>query len=135
MNKGVLIIITLSLSLFANASQEGVLSFSDFAIKSQGIGNSGVVEISGTKNESGRFSSIIVNAFGKKHQFPENVLSQIPSTNQNGLQLSYESGYPSLGGKTLYIQFQKGFITGLQTVFIISLNEESRFKIIKHLNK
>jgi len=98
----------LSLAFFANASQEGVLSFSEFSIKSRGIGKSGTVEIIGTKNEKGTFSSITVSAFGKMYSFPEDILSQISAINQNGIQLTYEAGYRSLGGKTIYIQFQKG---------------------------
>src|SRR5215470_17741621 len=31
----------------------------------------------------------------------------------NGLQFSYESGYPSLGGRTLYPRFSRGFTTGI----------------------
>jgi len=131
MNRLFLIILVSTCSLFANASQEGVLSFSEFTIKSTGIGKSGAVEIVGTKNEDGVFSSIRVSAFGKMFSFPEKILIQIPAVNQNGIQLTYEAGYRTLGGKTIYIQFQKGFTSGVQSTFIVSVNEQGKFKVLK----
>ncbi|MBL4781298.1 MAG: hypothetical protein JKX92_03560 [Porticoccaceae bacterium] len=131
MNRLLLTVLALSLAFFANASQEGVLSFSEFSIKSRGIGKSGTVEIIGTKNEKGTFSSITVSAFGKMYSFPEDILSQISAINQNGIQLTYEAGYRSLGGKTIYIQFQKGFTSGVQSVFLVSLNEQGKFEVLK----
>ncbi len=129
--KLITITLALILSIAANASQEGVLPFSEFTIKSGGIGESGPVEIIGIKSSDGVFVSITVNAFGKNHHFPKSILKEIPAINQNGIQLTYEAGYSSLGGKTIYIQFQKGFTSGVQSKFLVALNEQGSFEVLK----
>ena len=72
-----------------------------------------------------------VEAFGKTISIPPEILIQIPSKNQNGIQLSYEEGYKSKGGKTVYLQFQVGFTIELQKVFIISASENGKVKVLE----
>jgi len=115
----------------ASASQEGVLSFSEFEITSNGIGNSGVVIVKGNKDASGTFQNITVTAFGKVIQISTEILSQIPSKYQNGIQLTYEAGYVQVGGRTLYIQFQKGFTSGIDERTIISIQEDGSQRILR----
>ena len=115
----------------AIASKEGVLPFSEFHIKSEGIGESGAIVVTGKKDKEDNFISLSVEAFGKIISIPPEILLEIPSKNQNGIQLSYEAGYRSLGGKTVYLQFQVGFTSGLQKVFIISASENGNVKILE----
>jgi len=129
--KLVTLISIISLTTFANASQEGILSFSEFKIKSNGIGDSGSVEIIGISNEKGALSSLTVNAFGEVYIFPKNILNQIPAHQRNGIQLTYEAGYRSMGGKTIYIQFHNGFTSGMQSSVLVSLDERSVFELLK----
>ena len=81
------------------ASEEGVLKLSDFTIKSKGIGNSGLVIVTGTKNDRNEFIDLKINAFGKEYKISEKNLTKIPPVSYNGIQLSYEEGYKELGGK------------------------------------
>ena len=113
----------------AFASEEGVLSFSSFFIKSEGIGESGSVVLSGEKNEENEITSLSIEAFGKEYQIPEEDLKNIPKLSYNGIQLSYEHGYKELGGKTIYISFHVGFNSGITKKVLITLTEEGKFKI------
>lgn len=130
MNKIIFILIASLYFYTAHASQEGMLSFSEFQIKSNGIGKSGSITVNGYKNKQGEFSSISVNAFGKIINVPKNIMSQIPSKNQNGIQLSYEHGYKKLSGKIIYLQFQVGFTSGIRQLFIIAVSENGNVKVI-----
>ena len=132
MLKLIAILLALSLPSHAIASQEGVLPFSEFTIKSNGIGQSGPVELVGNKIEAG-YSSIIVNVFGKSYSFPKHILKQLSDMPKNGIQLSYEAGYKSLGGKTIYMQFQMGFTSGLKQVVVVSLNSQGEFNVLKSI--
>lgn len=131
MQKIVVSLITYLFLHAAAASQEGVLPFSEFHIKSDGIGESGVIVVNGKKDKNNNFVSLSIKAFGKTIAIPSVILKQIPSKRQNGIQLSYEAGYSNLGGKTVYLQFQVGFTTGVREIFIISTSENGNVKIIK----
>ena len=117
-------------SSIVNASQEGVLPFSEFSVKSDGIGQSGVVEVKGVKSSEGKFISLTVDAFGKSYSFPEKILSKVSELHQNGIQISYVAGYEQLGGKTVYIQFQKGFTSSIQSKVVVSVNEKGKFRVL-----
>jgi len=115
----------------AFASQEGVLALSEFKIQSKGIGESGIVVVEGMMDASGKYKKLTVKAFGKTIEVSNDVLRQIPSKNQNGIQLSYEVGYKDMGGRTIYIVFQKGFTSGITESLIIGVTEDGRSKIVK----
>jgi hypothetical protein len=114
----------------ANGSQEGVLPFSEYEIYSAGIGNSGPVTVIGKRDEKGKLITLSVQAFKKTLQVPQSILSKIPFKQQNGIQLSYESGYKKLGGKTIYLQLQAGFTSGVRDVFIIVVREDGTVNIL-----
>ena len=129
--KVIALLVSCLLLQVAEASQEGVLSFSEFQIKSNGIGESGIIIVNGKKDNNGNFTSLSVGAFGKTIDIPHIIMEQIPSQNQNGIQLSYEAGYRVLEGKMIYLQFQDGFISGVRETFIISVSESGNIEIIK----
>ena len=128
--KSVIILIAILFLQVVNASQEGVLPFSIFEIKSGGIGSSGPVTVNGMKNEKGNFITLSVKAFEKSIQIPQSILNQIPFNQQNGIQLSYEGGYKELGGKTIYLQLQVGFTSGIRDLFIIVVREDGTVDIL-----
>jgi hypothetical protein len=128
--KSAIVLISILFLQAANASQEGVLPFSKFEIKSGGIGSSGPVTVTGKKNEKGNFITLSVQAFEKTIQIPQSILNQIPFKIQNGIQLSYEGGYKELGGKTIYLQLQVGFTSGSRDLFIIVVKENGTVGIL-----
>ena len=116
----------------AVASKEGVLSFSEFVIKSDGLKGSGEITVTGNKTKDGKYEKISVFAFGKILLVPKEILDQIPSRYQNGIQLSYERGYLKTGGRTVYIVFHKGFTSGIGDRFIIAVKENGSSGIIQN---
>lgn len=130
--KNILItIITFLVVQNAFASKEGVLPFSEFKIESRGIGDSGIVVVEGVKDTAGKYKKLTVKAFGKVIEVSNDVLSQIPSEYQNGIQLSYEGGYKELGGRSIYIVFQRGFTSGIVESFIIAITEDGSSRVVK----
>ncbi len=117
------------ISSFAWASQEGALALSTFSLESNGIGESGAVEVKGTISENKEVTALSVNAFGKTYIVPAEKLSKIQNGFYNGIQLSYEAGYKELGGKTIYIVLQSGFTSGVTQRIMISLTESGTIEI------
>ncbi|MBI4651824.1 hypothetical protein HY745_11185 [Candidatus Desantisbacteria bacterium] len=111
------------------ASQEGVLQLSSFTIESKGIGSSGPVKISGDQNQQNEIVSLKIEAFGEEYKISNENLKKLPKILYNGIQISYEEGYKSLGGKTIYIVFQKGFTSGIKEQTVLSLTENNTVKI------
>lgn len=112
-----------------HASEEGVLKLSDFTIKSNGIGNSGPVVITGSKNDQNEFTDLKINAFANEYKISDRDLAKIPPVSYNGIQLSYEEGYKELGGRTIYIIFQRGFTSGINKKVLLSLAENGSVTI------
>ena len=113
----------------AYASQEGVLPFEEFHIKSKGIGQSGSVSVEGVKNSEDVYKKIVVHAFGQSTKIPNSILKNIPKFH-NGIQLSYEEGYKELGGRTIYLQFQRGFTSGASETFTLSIDESGNIEVL-----
>ena len=116
------------ISLNVVASQEGALQLFKFTIESKGIGNSGLVKISGEQNQQNEIISLKIEAFGKEYNISDDNLKKLPKV-YNGIQISYEEGYKELGGKTIYIIFQMGFTSGVKKQTVLSLAENNTVKI------
>ena len=112
----------------ASASQEGMLGWSSFAVESSGIGASGVVRVTGTRRDR-VLTSFTVEAFGRTFVLREAQLQQLTDFFVNGMQLSYEHGYPELGGRTLYILVSGGFISGVRSSKLIRMSERGDIEI------
>ncbi|MCG2711414.1 MAG: hypothetical protein L6416_03710 [Candidatus Omnitrophica bacterium] len=123
----ILAIILLSSNVFA--SEEGVLKLSNFIIKSDGIGDSGAISVTGIKNQQNEFIDLKIAAFDKEYKILEEDLKKIPSASYNGIQLSYVEGYKEFGGKTIYIIFQRGFTSGINKKVLITLSENGSVSI------
>ena len=119
---------------YASASQEGMLAWSEFAISSPGIGESGPVKISGMQTSEG-IASLKISAFRREHVASVSQLQELQGFSANGLLLSYEKGYRELGGRTLYLGFVKGFTSGVQTKKVITFNEVGEIKLLKEPGK
>ena len=125
------ILVLVALSCFATlafASEEGILAFGSFRIESPGIGESGPVAISGTQTPEG-LQSLTVEAFGKKVVLSPAQLHDLSAASVNNVQLSYEAGYKELGGRTVYIQFAKGFTSGIVTRKFVVVTESGTVKV------
>ena len=128
------IVIAVAMLLVAGsalASQEGVLPFSEFKIQSEGIGESGPVTVEGKKDSDGNYQKIVLTAFSKTTEISKELLAKIPSKYQNGIQLSYERGWQAKGGRTIYITFLSGFISGIKESFVIEITEKGQQSILK----
>ena len=110
------------------ASQEGVLVLGSFKVDSQGIGESGPVALSGRQGPDG-FESLTVSAFGKNFILTKPQLDAMKGGNVNGLQLTYERGYRSLGGRTLYLRLSTGVSSGVVESKSVTLKENGNTTI------
>jgi len=112
------------------ASQEGILSISSFRLESKGIGSSGNVVVTGKKDDSGVLVELKVKAFSKEINVPKKTLAKISTKYQNGIQISYEAGYKKLGGRTVYILFQKGYTSSVKEKAVLAVKEDGSSKIL-----
>jgi len=125
------ILIVVALSCFAalaSASEEGILAFGSFRIESPGIGESGPVAIAGTRSPED-LQSLTVEAFGKKVALSPAQLQDLSFASVNSVQLSYAAGYKELGGRTVYVQFAKGFTSGIITRKFVVVTEGGTVKV------
>ncbi len=88
---------------FAIASKEGLIQVSELTYSSKGIGNSGPVNVCIKTDDDGGVNKFVIKTFGKTVDLPKSDLERIPKFLYNGINVSYERGYPEVGGKTLYI--------------------------------
>ncbi|MBU2978791.1 hypothetical protein [Alteromonas sp. C1M14] len=96
-------LLTIAFTNLAFASQEGAEVFQTFSI------NTAAVSVKGESNEN-LINSLIVTAFGDTHQLSK---GQLDGLSINGIQISGETGYPSLEGETVYIKLFMGFTSGI----------------------
>jgi len=113
----------------AFASKEGVLKLNTFSLESKGIAEFGPVKVVGEQSEQNEVKSLSVEAFGKKIELKPEDLSKIPKQPYNGIQLSYEQGYPEMGGKTVYITLQFGFTSQVKQRVLVTITEKGEIKI------
>ena len=113
----------------AFASKEGILQMSNFRVESEGIGSSGRIVVEGKTNAQFQIAELKISAFGKDHVIPSEKLALLADFRANGMRLSYEAGYKELGGKTVYIQFQRGFTSGTQQEALLTLTESGKVDV------
>jgi small neutral amino acid transporter SnatA (MarC family) len=88
------VICTLLAIAFTNlvfASQEGAEVFQTFSI------STAAVSVKGESSDN-LINLLIVTAFGNTHQLSKGQLAKLDGLLINGIQISGEAGYPSLGG-------------------------------------
>ncbi|MES2073761.1 MAG: hypothetical protein V4488_25630 [Pseudomonadota bacterium] len=127
-------LLMLSISSWAWASQEGVLSLNSFQFSSAGIGNSGPVIISGEQNAQ-RFLSLTVSAFRRRVSLNQEQLAKLKAGLFNGVQMSYDSGWKEVGGHTVYIVLSMGFTSGVKSSQIVSVNERGIVEVRPEASK
>jgi len=125
-----LILITLFHIEISTASQEGVLPFSEFQIKSEGIGASGPITVTGKKTADGKFSQLYVEAFGKLIHIPEKILNKIPHRRHNGIQLTFENSFKKQAEKKIYLQLQVGYTNAINEQFIIVIKNNGEVGLL-----
>lgn len=108
------------------ASEESVRIFKTFRFEASD--ESGPVVISGTQNDSG-ISSLQIAAFRRSFTLAPAQLKQLRGLMVNGMQLSGEPGYESLGGRTLYLLLSMGFSSGTTKAKLISVNQRGDIKV------
>src|SRR4051812_14950202 len=110
--RSVILFMLLASCLPVGASKEGILILRKFRVESAGLGESGRVVVSGTQGNDGP-ESVRIDAFGRSYSLTPAHIRELRGLTANGIQLSYERGYPELGGRTVYILFSKGFTSGI----------------------
>lgn len=113
----------------ARASQEGILPLSSFRLESLGIGESGRVVVTGAQNEKREIVALRVVAFGKEFSVPPEKLAGLAELRANGIRISYEGGYPGLGGERIYVQLQMGFTSSTHRQALITVTEEGKIDV------
>jgi len=125
----IIITLLIAFAYSAIASKEGILAFSSFRLASAGIGSSGEVVVEGRQDAEGQITALTINAFGKNYVVPKEQLTKLAELRSNGIRISYEHGYPELGGRTVYIQLQMGFTSSTRMEALISLSENGEIKV------
>ena len=113
----------------AIASKEGILAFSRFRLESAGIGTSGKVVVEGNQDANGQITALTISAFSKEYIVPKDKLAKLAELHSNGIRISYEHGYPELGGRTIYIQLQMGFTSLTRMEAVVSLSENGKIEV------
>jgi len=127
--KHILFILTLLLMQNVHASKEGALSFSEFTLKCQGIGASGEITLKGKNDGKGNFNTLKILAFKKEYVLTKDQLKKLAPFSPNGIQMTYESGYKELGGRTVYLKFHTGFVSGIKTYKLVTVREDGSIAI------
>ena len=127
--KRIFFLILFSIATSAFASKEGILAFSEFRLESPGIGSSGKVVIEGHQNEKAQIVALKRNACGTNYIIPKEMLAKLTDITSNGIRISYEHGYPELGGRTIYIQLQMGFTSFVRKEALITLTENGKVEV------
>lgn len=131
MKKIVLIFLVLLAMSPVFASKEGILTLSAFHLESDGIGASGKIVIDGQQNANNQISQLSIHAFDKTYVVSPENLNHLANMTVNGIQISYEQGYQTLGGRTIYIQFQKGFTSGIIKKIILVVTENGQISVLE----
>jgi len=130
MKSNLLTILVISFNLNAvSASQQSAPVLSDLYIKSQGAGQSGLVEVSGKKDKKGNFISLTINAFGKTIKCPEDILKKISRDDHSGIQLTFKSTHKKHAGEKIYIQLQAGSAISDNELIVIVVSEDGKVTI------
>ena len=98
-------------SLNVQASEEEALAMASFTFQSNGI-DLGPVTVTGAQSVAG-ISALTIKAFGRDFTLTGTQLQQLKGVMVNAVQLSYETGYPKTGGRTVYLQLWTGFTSGM----------------------
>ena len=123
-------LILLAFSAPILASKEGILTLDKLNLESNGIGESGPVNVSGTQTPAG-ITSFRVEAFGKTIELTPPQLKELEGGQYNLIQLSYERGYAELGGRTIYIKLGKAFTSGEVRGVVVVVTEDGKVKVTK----
>lgn len=126
-----LLVLLFTVACNVQSSEEGILAFSNFRLESGGLGSSDKVIVEGVQNTKGQIVSLNVSAFGKDYIVPKERLADLDGLSANGVRISYEAGYAELGGRTIYIQFQMGFVSHTVHQVLVTLTEDGKVKVNK----
>lgn len=131
MKRLLLAIFVLTFATHAFASKEGILPLSAFRLESDGIGDSGKVVVEGKGDKDGHIVSFKVTAFGSEHVIPKEKLVELAGLMTNGVRITYEAGYAEVGGRTVYVHLQMGFLSGTGGQRYIAVKENGTIEIGK----
>ena len=127
--KLIIALLSFAVTVVGHASQEGILAFSSFRLESAGIGSSGKVVVEGKQDDEHRIVSLKVEAFGKIFEVPKKKLAGLSELPSNGIRISYEHGYAQFGGRTIYIELQMGFTSGVRKQARVTIAESGAIEV------
>lgn len=129
MKRWTVTVVAVGLTTAALASQEGPLPLSSFRVESDGIGDSGKISLEGREDDKGRLVELRINAFGKGYVVPSEKLKVLGNLAANGIRISYESGYEEIGGRTMYVHLQAGFVSHTVESALVTVTEDGKVEV------
>ena len=116
----------------AEASQEHVLQLTKFRLESASQTDPGTIVVHGSRDEQGAFRELKVELLGKVHDVPDKILRKIPAQS-NGVVISSEPGYESLGGRTVYITFLVTWANAREIYrrFVVAVSKDGKSSIVE----
>jgi hypothetical protein len=70
-----------------------------------------------------------VRAFGREFVLDETQLRQLKGMSVNGMHLSYEPGYPEVGGRTLYLELSTTYSGELHNKRRLAVSERGGINV------
>jgi hypothetical protein len=128
MRTHLLLLLLATLAVQAAASKEGILQLGTFQLSSAGVGDSGPVTVSGARDK-GHMSALCIQAFERTRCLAKEQLALLDEVAINGAQISYETGYASTGGRTVYVLLLKGFTSQRSEGRIVVVPERGTIEI------
>jgi hypothetical protein len=127
-------LLTFVLTRPADASKEGGLSLCGVTLDSPGMEGSGPVHVELKRSDEG-IEKLLVTAFGRTETAPAQLLQSVKEKQWlSGVTLSWERGYRSTGGKTVYVLLTEGASWRIVVVAAIAFSEDGKFRVFKNLS-
>ena len=123
-------------SCAAMADMEGPLSFTSVQMDSEGIEDSGPVQVRVVQGAKG-ISKFEISGFGKLFSLTKLQLAPLGDDKFNGLTISYSHGYSATGGRSIYVLLYKILPSGTEAAARVTVTEhgDPQVEAIKYNDK
>ncbi len=101
-----LLVAVLACAFSASASQELSMNWNQVKIVSPPVEDTGIV-IFDAQTDGKAYKAVFISAFGKQFKVEGPMLSKLKGFPLNSLSITYEPGYPELGGHTVHFKMKQ----------------------------
>jgi hypothetical protein len=112
----------------ADADEEGRLPIAHMYFDSEGLDNSGPININALQDSTG-ISELKVSAFGKLNTVTKAQLVALSGRVFNAVGASYSRGYANTGGRSVYVLLCQGFSSGMEVAAVVTITERGDVRI------